>query len=50
MAISANWISISIGSTGTSQSPPFGSEEIVTELKEQMVSEVNSEDLITETS
>ena len=42
------WIANYIGSNLISQAPPAGSQEIITELSIQMVSEVTSEDLITE--
>jgi len=37
-----------IGSNLISQAPPIGSEEVITELDIQMVSETTLEDLITE--
>ena len=37
-----------IGSNIEPQRPPIGSEEIITELNIQMVSELNLDDLITE--
>jgi len=42
------WIANYIGSNLISQAPPLGSEEIITELRVQMVDETTSEDLITE--
>ena len=42
------WIANYIGSNLISQAPPFGSEEIITELNIQMVNETTLEDLITE--
>jgi len=45
-----NAIGIFISSNLSAQAPPFGSTDIVSELNVQMVDEVNSDDLITETT